>query len=62
MHEEFGRAMTMQMRYILPVIIGVISYTSGAIALYFIISNIFMLIQTILAHFSTKSLRLSQTK
>jgi membrane protein insertase Oxa1/YidC/SpoIIIJ len=52
----------MQMRYILPVIIGVISYTSGAIALYFIISNIFMLIQTILAHFSTKSLRLSQTK
>ncbi len=37
--EEFGRAMSIQARYILPLIIGVVAYTSGAIALYFITSG-----------------------
>lgn len=37
---DFAHAMQVQMKYILPIIIGVISYTSGAIALYFITSNL----------------------
>jgi YidC/Oxa1 family membrane protein insertase len=56
MTEEFGRAMTMQMRYVLPVVIGIVSYTSGVIALYFIVSNIVMLFQTVLAKFTTRAL------
>ncbi len=54
MQEEFGRAMTMQMRYVLPIIIGFVGYSSGAIALYLIISNIVMLLQTAYVHFSKK--------
>jgi YidC/Oxa1 family membrane protein insertase len=50
MQEEMGRAMTMQMRYVLPIIIVFIGYTSGAIALYFITSNIIMLLQAGLAY------------
>ncbi len=49
MQEEFGRAMTMQMRYVLPILIAFIAYSSGAIALYFITSNIVMLAQFFLA-------------
>ena len=41
MQHEFGRAMNMQARYILAVIIGTVAYTSGAIALYFITSGLF---------------------
>ncbi len=41
LQEEFGRAMSVQARYILPLIIGVVAYTSGAIALYFITSSLF---------------------
>lgn len=59
MQEEFGRSMVMQMRYILPLVIGFISYSSGAIALYFITSNIIMLLQTVIAHYSTKNLSLT---
>lgn len=40
MGAEFGRAMAVQARYVLPLIIGVVAYTSGAIALYFITSNL----------------------
>lgn len=43
--EEFARAMSMQSRYILPVIIGVIAYATGALALYFITSSIIGIIQ-----------------
>ena len=60
MQEEFGRAMTMQMRYILPLFIVFIGYTSGAIALYFITSNIFMLFQFGLAHIIRKPLSLEK--
>ncbi len=58
MQEEFGRAMTMQMRYILPIFIVFIGYSSGAIALYFITSNIFMLFQFGLAHVIRKPLEI----
>jgi YidC/Oxa1 family membrane protein insertase len=43
--EEFGRAMAIQMRYMIPVFIGFISYASGAVALYFTTTNLFMLVQ-----------------
>lgn len=39
--QEFGKAMTIQAKYVLPLIIGVVAYTSGAIALYFITSSVF---------------------
>ena len=37
--------MAMQMRFVLPVIIGLVAYTSGAIALYFITSTIVAIVQ-----------------
>jgi YidC/Oxa1 family membrane protein insertase len=41
MQADFGRVMAMQMRYVFPILIGVIAYTtSAAIALYFITTNI----------------------
>lgn len=43
--EEFGRAMALQTRYVLPLLIGVFAYVSAAIALYFIASSIFALLQ-----------------
>jgi len=45
MQAEFGRAMALQARIVLPVIIGVVAYTSGAIALYFITSNLVGMVQ-----------------
>lgn len=40
--EDFGRAMTLQARYVIPVIIAFVAYaTSGAVALYFVTSNLF---------------------
>lgn len=43
---DFTRSMHMNMRYVLPLIIGVISYTlSASIALYFTISNLTMIAQ-----------------
>lgn len=42
MKEDFARSMQMQMRYVMPIIIGVVAYTiSAAIGLYFVVSNIF---------------------
>jgi YidC/Oxa1 family membrane protein insertase len=55
MQEEFGRAMVLQMRFVLPIVIGVVSYASGALALYFITTNIIMLLQTLLVNFTHKS-------
>ncbi len=49
MQEDFGRAMAMQARFVIPLIIGLVAYeTSGAIALYFITSNVVMLFQEFL--------------
>lgn len=39
--DEFARAMSIQMRFILPLVIAFVAYTSGAIALYLITSAIF---------------------
>jgi YidC/Oxa1 family membrane protein insertase len=39
--EDFARSMQIQMRYVLPVVVGVISYTlPSAVALYWAVSNI----------------------
>lgn len=44
--EDFARSMQLQMRYILPVMIGVIAYTtSAAVALYWATSNILSIAQ-----------------
>ncbi len=41
MKEEFMRNMHLQMKYVMPVLIGVIAYTiSAAIALYFLVSSL----------------------
>lgn len=45
--EEFGRAMALQTRYVLPLLIGMFAYVSSAIALYFIASSIFALLQEV---------------
>jgi membrane protein insertase Oxa1/YidC/SpoIIIJ len=38
--------MQLQMRYVLPVVLGVVSYAaSSAIALYFLASNVFSVLQ-----------------
>lgn len=54
MQEEFGRTMAMQARFVLPIIMGIVGYSSGAIALYFITSNIVMLIQELLVRTTVK--------
>lgn len=47
--EELGRNMNIQMRYILPVIIFFVSLSfSGAVALYWAVSNIFSIIHEII--------------
>jgi YidC/Oxa1 family membrane protein insertase len=47
--EDFARSMQVQMRYILPIMIGFIAYTTaGAVALYWATSNILSIIQELL--------------
>lgn len=49
MKADFARSMNMNMRYVLPVIIGVVAYTlSASIALYFTVSNLFAIGQEFL--------------
>jgi membrane protein insertase Oxa1/YidC/SpoIIIJ len=55
MQEEFGRAMTLQMRYVLPLFIAFIAYTSGAIAIYFVTSNTIMLLQFLVVNRGKKT-------
>lgn len=46
MQADFGRALALQMRFILPVFIGIAAYyTSVAIALYFVTSNLVGILQ-----------------
>jgi len=45
MQADIARAMTLQMRYVFPILMAGIAYTSGAIAIYFITSNLFGIIQ-----------------
>lgn len=48
MQQDFGRAMALQARFVFPLLIGAFAYTSGALALYFAASNLFMLAQELL--------------
>lgn len=45
MQEDLGRAMALQMRFILPVVTGVIAFTSPALALYFTTTNLVSVVQ-----------------
>lgn len=45
MQEEFGRAVALQARFALPVLIGFFALASGALALYFATSSLFMIAQ-----------------
>ncbi len=46
MSEDFGRAMAMQARYVIPFIIAVVAYQlSGAVGLFFITTNIITIVQ-----------------
>ena len=48
--DDLAKSMHLQMRYVFPVILGVISYVAtAAIALYFVTSNIFGIIQELVA-------------
>jgi YidC/Oxa1 family membrane protein insertase len=48
MKEDFMRNMQVQMKYVMPIIIGVVAYSiSAAIALYFLVSNVTALLQEI---------------
>lgn len=49
MQEEFGRMMAVQARFMFPLLIALFSYTSGALALYFAASNLFMVVQEYIA-------------
>lgn len=45
--DDLSHSMHIQMRYVFPIMIGVIAYISnGAVALYFLVSNIFGIVQT----------------
>ena len=48
MQAEFGRAMSMQAKFVLPLVIGFVGYTSAAIALYFITTSVATLLQELL--------------
>ncbi|HYE22918.1 MAG TPA: YidC/Oxa1 family membrane protein insertase [Candidatus Paceibacterota bacterium] len=45
MGAEFGRAMAIQARFVLPIVVGFVAFTSGAVALYLITSNLVALLQ-----------------
>lgn len=48
MKDEFMRNMHVQMKYVMPVLIGIVAYSiSAAIALYFLVSNITALLQEV---------------
>lgn len=48
MKDDFARTLNLQMRYFLPVMVGVIAYNiSGAVSLYWITSNLFAIGQEI---------------
>jgi YidC/Oxa1 family membrane protein insertase len=46
--DDMARSMNIQMRYVFPIIFGFIAYViSAAVALYFVVSNIFGIVQTL---------------
>jgi YidC/Oxa1 family membrane protein insertase len=49
MKEDFTRSLQMQMKYVMPIIIGFVAYSiSAIIALYFVVSSITAIIQELL--------------
>jgi len=53
--DDFGRSMQMQMRYVMPVLIMIVAYTiSAAIALYFVVSNLFAIGQEYFVKYQMK--------
>ncbi len=49
--EDLARSMQIQMKYMMPFVIGVVAYTtSAAIALYFVISNIMAIVQELIVN------------
>jgi YidC/Oxa1 family membrane protein insertase len=54
MQADISRAMTLQMRYVFPLLMAGIAYTSGAIAIYFITSNLFGILQEFFVRRSMK--------
>lgn len=54
MQNDMARALALQARYVLPVIIGVVAYAGGAIALYFITSNLVGIAQEFLVRLHLK--------
>lgn len=54
--DEFSKSMNMQMRYILPIIIGFFAYTtSAAVALYWIVSSLFSIGQEFIVRWKMKT-------
>jgi YidC/Oxa1 family membrane protein insertase len=47
--EDMARAMAIQMRFVLPIVIGIAAYTSGAIALYLITTSLVSIFQEFIA-------------
>ncbi len=63
MKEELSRSMNLQMRYVMPVITGVIAYSiSGAVALYWTTSNIFAIAQELYLRRKFKPIREADSK
>jgi YidC/Oxa1 family membrane protein insertase len=58
--EEFARAMSLQSRFMLPALIGIIAYTTGALALYFITSSIVGIIQEYYVRYRLRYLKMPQ--
>ena len=57
--ETFAKSMNMQMKYVFPFIVAFIAYSvSGAVALYWVTSNIFTIFQQIYVNKKNKSLEL----
>lgn len=52
--ESFGKSMNFQMKYLFPLLMAFIAYRSGALALYWITSNIFTIGQQIYAEKSRR--------
>ncbi len=58
--EEFARAMSIQSRFVLPLLIGAIAYTTGALALYFITSSIACILQEYYIRYRLRYLNVPQ--
>jgi len=60
--QDFARALALQSRVVLPVLIAVFAYTSGAVALYFITSSIVGILQEFYVRYSLRNLQMPQAE